>query len=121
LNLLDNLRKAWDLVWANEFREPAQTDRALILCDETLAILDAQIRPRTRRVPSVNPKMKARDKWIYRKCCAGIAYDQIIAELKKVAFKRGWQIISSKQRVQQIGKEYAEKNERPPPPPRRRQ
>lgn len=78
-------------------------------------------RKEKRRVPSVNPKIKARDKWIYRKCCKGVAHDEIVAQLKRIGPTRGWPIISTKQRIQQIGKEYAEKNGLPPPPSRRNQ
>lgn len=62
-------------------------------------------------------KTEARDKWIYQRCCAGIPHDKIVADLKKVAEKKKWRIISSKQRVQQIGNEYADDNglERPAP------
>jgi hypothetical protein len=56
-----------------------------------------------------DPKMESRDKWIYDKCCKGRAmpYGLILSELKKLAPKKGWQIVSSKQRIQQISRKYA--------------
>jgi len=80
-------------------------------------------RPSTgrRNVPKKamkDKKVEARNKWIYQKCFRGIAHDIIKAELKKIGPKRGWQIVSTKQRIQQIGKEYAERNGEPLPPPR---
>lgn len=63
---------------------------------------------------------EARDKWIYQQCCKGVAHDSIVRELKKmVEKKKGWRIVSSKQRVQQIGNEYADRHGLSRPPPRR--
>jgi hypothetical protein len=104
--------------WAEE--DPQKNPRAAVRGLEHLSALlnfVGKILP----VKSANPKIKARDKWIYRKCCEGIAHDKIVAELKRTGPKRGWPIISTKQRIQQIGKEYAAKNGLPPPPSRRSQ
>jgi hypothetical protein len=68
------------------------------------------------RAVRVDKKKEARDKWIYEQCCKGTAHDKIAADLKKRAPKKGWRIVSSKQRIQQIGNEYADSHglERPP-------
>jgi hypothetical protein len=63
-------------------------------------------------------KLEARDKWIYRQCCKGTAHDAIVAQLKRLAPRRGWRVVSSKQRVRQVGAEYARRHGLPPPPPR---
>jgi hypothetical protein len=62
---------------------------------------------------------EARDKWIYQQCCRGTPHDNIVADLKKKAPKKRWRIVSSKQRIQQIGKEYARRHGLPEPAPRR--
>jgi hypothetical protein len=64
--------------------------------------------------------MEARNKWIYLQCCKGckMPYGKILAELKKRAPKRGWHLVSSQQRIEQIGNEYADRNGLPQPPPR---
>jgi hypothetical protein len=71
-----------------------------------------------RQRNTLRKKPKSRDKWIYQQCCKGTPYDAIVAELKRIAVKRGWQIVKTKQRIQQIGIEYAQQKELPPPPPR---
>lgn len=68
------------------------------------------------RPKGVRPKkLDQRDKWIYGRCIAGVAYDAIVAELKRIAAPRGWRVVSTKQRAQQIGVEYAQRNDLPPP------
>jgi hypothetical protein len=64
-----------------------------------------------------NSKAESRDKWIYEQCRKGTPHDQIVFALKKIAFDRGWKVVSSKQRIQQVGNEYADKHglERPAP------
>jgi hypothetical protein len=72
------------------------------------------------RVKAVRDKKReARDRWIYQHCCKGTPHDVIVAELKRIALRHGWSLVSTKQRVQQIGSEYARRHERKPPPPRR--
>src|ERR1051326_5947058 len=66
-----------------------------------------------------NKKKEARDEWIYRKCCKGTPHEGIVEKLKALAPKRGWKTVGSKQRIQQIGNEYAERHGLPPPAPRR--
>jgi hypothetical protein len=65
-------------------------------------------------------KLEQRNEWIYRRCLKGRAmpYDKIVSALLKIAPERGWSPVRSKQRIQQIGKEYAEKHGLPLPPPR---
>ncbi|HJT78097.1 MAG TPA: hypothetical protein VJ739_12910 [Gemmataceae bacterium] len=62
-------------------------------------------------------KTESRDKWIYDQCCKRTAHDRIVAQLRERAGKKGWRVVSSKQRIQQIGNEYADRHglERPPP------
>lgn len=64
-------------------------------------------------------KREDRDRWIYQQCCKGTPHDVIVADLRRIALLRGWSVVRSKQRVQQIGSEYARRHERKPPPPRR--
>jgi hypothetical protein len=73
----------------------------------------------TRAKAVRDKKREARDRWIYQQCCKGTPHDVILAELKRIALLRGWSVVSSKQRVQQIGREYARRHGRKPPPPRR--
>ena len=55
-------------------------------------------------------KTEARDKWIYEQCCKGIPHENIVAELRRKAVAKGWRIVSTKQRIRQIGIEYADDN-----------
>ncbi len=66
------------------------------------------------------PRQEARDAWVYRQCCKGRAmpYDKIVAALKRLAADKGWQIVSSKERIRQIGREYAARHGKSPPPDR---
>jgi hypothetical protein len=82
----------------------------------------ARPRERRRATPAARDKLlEARDRWIYRECCKGTPHDQIVAALKQQAGRKGWQIFSSKQRVQQIGNSYADRHSLPRPPARRSQ
>ena len=65
-------------------------------------------------------KQEARDAWIYRQCCKGRAmpYGRIVAELRRVAASRGWHIVSSPERIRQIGEAYADRHGKPRPPRR---
>lgn len=65
-----------------------------------------------------DPKIEARDKWIYEQCCAGEPHDKIAGELKRKSPAKGWKVFKSKNRVWQIGKEYAERHGLDQPPPR---
>jgi hypothetical protein len=76
-------------------------------------------------VPQLPPKKVAnkqkegRDKWIYEQCCKGTPHDEIVAALKRRAVKSGWRVVSTKQRIQQIGNEYADVHGLQRPAPRR--
>jgi hypothetical protein len=81
--------------------------------------LKTQRTKRSRRSPTRrDEKREARDKWIYEECCRLEAYDKIVSQLRTIAPNRGWVIVSSKQRVQQIGIEYAKRHQLDLPPPR---
>jgi hypothetical protein len=64
-------------------------------------------------------KMEERNRWIYQQCCKRREHDAIVAELKRIAVRRRWRIVSTKQRIQQIGREYARQHDLEPPPARR--
>jgi hypothetical protein len=57
----------------------------------------------------------ARDRWIYRQCCKGTAYKDIIAELQK---KKRWNPIHSVQGIRKAAQAYAERKGLPPIPRR---
>jgi hypothetical protein len=80
-----------------------------------------QVAPRRKCGAAADRKTEARNKWIYQQCCKGkeMPHDKIVAELKKLAAKRGWLIVRTKQRIQQIGKEYAEAHGLEAPPARK--
>jgi hypothetical protein len=65
-------------------------------------------------------KQEARDRWVYRQCCKGreMPYDRIVAELKRIAAAKGWPVVSSKERIRQIGVAYADRHGKPRPPNR---
>lgn len=64
-------------------------------------------------------KTDARNKWIYEQCFKGVEHDKIVSELKRIASGKKWRIVSTKQRIQQIGIQYADENDLPRPPARR--
>ena len=68
--------------------------------------------------PKRDKAIEARNKWIYKECCKGILHDKIVANLKLIAPKKKWRIVSTKQRIWQIGNEYADDNGLNRPPPR---
>jgi hypothetical protein len=68
--------------------------------------------------PKRNKKREARDRWIYKRCCKGTPHDEIVAELRRIAPGRDWPIVSTKQRIRQIGIEFAKRNDKRLPPPR---
>jgi hypothetical protein len=65
-----------------------------------------------------DPKLEARDEWIYQQCLEGVSHGKIATQLKKKAPTEGWRTVSTKQRIEQIGKEYAKRHGKPLPPPR---
>jgi hypothetical protein len=72
-----------------------------------------------RRNKKRNPKLEARDKWIYNLCCkVELTHIQIARKLKAIAQQKEWRLVSTKNRIQQIGNEYAERNSLPLPPAR---
>jgi hypothetical protein len=82
---------------------------------------DAPTKGRTSRKKTRDPKMEARDNWIYQQCCQTkprLTHDEIVGELKKVAPQRGWEIVESKQGIRQAAIEYARRHNRPAPPRR---
>jgi hypothetical protein len=86
------------------------------------AIQEKTHRPKAESVRRIQGGNEDRDKWVYEQCCdprkplAGI-----VAALRRIGKDRGWALFTSKQRVQQIGKQYAERNGLNLPPPRREQ
>jgi hypothetical protein len=111
------LREVYEyaLAWADR-----QTAKAKLTDEATRVSLGAKS-SRAKKVPKPakrDKKTEARDKWIYQRCCAGVPHDKIVADLKKIGPKRGWRIFSTKNRVWQIGKEYAERSNLPLPPAR---
>jgi hypothetical protein len=78
--------------------------------------------PKTRkssRMPR-DPKLEARDKWLYRQACAKpkITYKKIVAQLKKCHVEKGWVLITSIQAVKKNAMQYAERHGLEPPPAR---
>jgi hypothetical protein len=73
----------------------------------------AQCKAQSRR----DPKLEARDKWIYQQCCKGRAapYLSIIAELKKKAQAKGWEPIDSPQGIRRAASKYAIAHDLPQP------
>jgi hypothetical protein len=67
-----------------------------------------------------DPKLEARDRWIYRQCCKGkmMPLDQIIAELKRIAREKGWEVIESPQGIRSAAARYAERHGLEAPPRR---
>jgi hypothetical protein len=97
--------------------------------DELCKFYNAALEELGRRLPPPGGKAKAkairrdketeaRDKWIYGQCCKGTPHEEIVAELRRRAANHGWRVVSSKQRIQQIGNEYADRHGIPKPPPR---
>jgi len=80
---------------------------------------DRQNGPARERKPrKVDQQRARRNKFIYEQCLKGKKHELILAEVRRRAKAGEWPTISSKQRVQQIGKEYSEQHELPTPPPR---
>jgi len=65
-------------------------------------------------------KMEARDQWIYQQCCKGkeMPYCNIIAELKRIAPQKGWELIESVQGIRSAAARYAARNNKGPIPNR---
>jgi hypothetical protein len=75
--------------------------------------------PKERKRPlSKDRPNEARNKWVYERCCAGAPHDSIVMKLKQLARKRGWRVVSTKQRIHQIGNEYADAHGLKRPDPR---
>jgi hypothetical protein len=64
-----------------------------------------------------DPKMEARDKWIYRECYDGTPLGEIRRKLRDKAGAKGWAVVTTN-RIWQIGREYAIDNGLELPPPR---
>jgi hypothetical protein len=82
---------------------------------QTLAIQAEAEKARQSRLRSHDPKKEARDKWIYELCCEGVAYDTISRRLAK---KKSWDHIQSKQGIFACARKYAERKNLEPPPSR---
>jgi hypothetical protein len=63
-------------------------------------------------------KLEARDHWIYRRSCAGVAYKEINAELKNLCQNKGWRMLHSIQGTRAAARKYAERHDLPYPAPR---
>jgi hypothetical protein len=65
-------------------------------------------------------KLQARNKWIYRQCCKGrsVPYANVLAELKRTAPGKGWEVIESIQGLRAAARNYAARNNLDPPPNR---
>jgi hypothetical protein len=63
-------------------------------------------------------KIEARDRWIYKRCCARVPYKEIIVKLSRRQAGNGWRRITSKQGIQNAARRYAERHQLELPPPR---
>lgn len=63
-------------------------------------------------------KLEARDHWIYKKCCAGVAHKEIRSQLKDLCRSKGWRMIDSIQGIRGAARNYAVRHDRPYPAPR---
>jgi hypothetical protein len=84
----------------------------------TRDISDSSTESLTKPV-KIKSKHEARNKWIYQQCRKGTEHDDIVIALEKIAAKRKWKPVGTKQRIQQIGKKYAKDHGIDPPLPRR--
>jgi hypothetical protein len=64
-------------------------------------------------------KLEARDQWIYRLCCRGLAHKKIIGQLSVRCPKEGWDMIDSIQGVRVAAIRYAERHDLPKPASRK--
>jgi hypothetical protein len=69
---------------------------------------------------SRDPKLEARDKWIYQQCCKGraMSYPNIIAELRRKSKAKGWKPIESVQGIRRAANTYADNHNLSRPPRR---
>jgi hypothetical protein len=109
---LDHLDDAYQVWLARQTVEPKGASGAQI---------EAPVVPKKSETEKAavrrNKLQESRDKWIYEQCRKGIPHDKIAADLRKRAFEKGWKIVSTKQRIHQIGNNYADAHglERPDP------
>jgi hypothetical protein len=70
-----------------------------------------------------DPLMEARNKWIYRECLKGkkMSYRRIIANLKKLASEKGWEVIESIPGIRVAANSYAKKHGKPSIPRRQQE
>jgi hypothetical protein len=84
----------------------------------------AAVAPQAARVRAqgvaVDRKLRARNKWIYQQCCKGksMPYGSIVAELKRIAPSKGWEVIESVQGIRAAALTYAKQNQLELPPKR---
>jgi hypothetical protein len=65
-----------------------------------------------------DPKLEARDKWIYLRCCKRIPYKKVLAELSALSQRKDWEKIDSIQGIRSAAMNYAERHELPSIPNR---
>jgi hypothetical protein len=108
----------WQRLPSMEY-EPG-TIKARLLAEINWANKEQQAAVRRRKPSPVqrDRMTEARNKWIYNQCCKKIPHDNIVAALKKLAAKHGWKVVSTKQRIHQIGNEYADAHGLDHPPSR---
>jgi hypothetical protein len=71
---------------------------------------------RTRPIRSVDSATEARNRWIYKQCCALVPYDTIAIQLKKKP--KSWLRIDSKQGIRAAAVRYAQRHNLPSIPER---
>jgi hypothetical protein len=101
-----------DLHFPAAFR-PARRAEKLAILIEIVAALGSPSNVADR-------KQKARDLWIYRQCCRGkdTPYAKIVAELKRIAPRKDWEVIESIQGIRAAANRHAHLNGKPPIPNR---
>jgi hypothetical protein len=57
----------------------------------------------------------ARDAWVYKHCCKGTPYKEIISQLKN---RKGWLHVATLSGIRDVAKRYAERHALPSPPKR---
>jgi hypothetical protein len=104
------LLELWQRAWIANIRTSIRDQRAVI---QVIDALNAAVANNGKALR--DKQTEVRDEWIYKQCCAGVAYDTIVRRLAK---RKRWQHISTKQGIQYAARRYAERNNLPAPPPR---
>jgi hypothetical protein len=108
------LLELWQRAWIANIRTSIPDQRAVVQVIDALKAAAVNNRNVLR-----DKKTEGRDKWIYKKCCKGLPYQNIVLELRKN--KKGWQYITTKQGIQYAARTFAQRHNLPPPPPRQGQ